>query len=263
MEKKEVILLTGHKGFIGGEILKKLTGTDAKDKYTVITLTEEVQDLTYWGLENLLELAGHNMDDLTSIWHFASPSEEIQFNDPYKMAERMIDATMKLSFIWKNINELRINDKKDPVTFVYASSMAQDEVTNGLGGRDLYARYKRTLSDYFLAQKHSTMILNIPRVYGTHRTKGLMRKFKEGIPRAHLGNEVMWMEIEPFVDATIEGINHFHKNIKILNEGVSNENGTWTTASMHKQLSYTEFCQINTLEEVADQLGLTVHLSIK
>ena len=232
---KQVIFLTGHKGFIGGALFKKLTGPISSEQYHIITYDKEIQDLTPDILKEIS--APYTPKEITSVWHFASPSEVDQFD--HTLYTRALRATLHLIELFEPMN----------CSMVFASSVASHQANNGNSPRDHYARIKRVLSDCIFTLDKSTLILDIPRVYSATRTKGLMRKFKEGINRSELGNNVIWTELDTFIDYTLAQINKF-----------DNPNNPSGSNGLSKIINYNEITQMNTLMEVASQLELSVQI---
>lgn len=117
------------------------------------------------------------------VIHFASPSDSFEFKDKERMAETMVDLTIRI------LNEAVANNCK----FIFASSMAADNPENE------YGFYKRAMEQYIQAIHNNSLILRIPRVYGKDRNKGLMRKIRQGlIPKNEINNEIQYIDIEDF-----------------------------------------------------------------
>lgn len=125
------------------------------------------------------------------VIHFASPSDSFEFQNKQKMAETMIDMTIKM------INESLSNNVK----FIFASSMAAEFL------EDDYGIYKKAMEQYIQGRCNNYSILRIPRVYGKDKTKGLMRKINYG-KIDNWSKEVEYIDISQFKEWFLESLNN-------------------------------------------------------
>lgn len=128
--------------------------------------------------------------DIDLILHFGSPTDSYDFKDKGSMACTMVDLTLKI------VDEALSNNCK----LIFASSMG------ALYLEDEYSIYKRAMEQYIQATIDNFLILRIPRVYGTDRTKGLMKKIRLNEVQDY-GKEVQYIDIEDFKEFFNECLN--------------------------------------------------------
>ena len=128
--------------------------------------------------------------DIDMILHFASPSDNEEFNDIHKTSTTIIDGT---------INMVKIA-QANKCKLVYASTMG---VYNPLL-TDTYCICKAAMDNYIRSVYNNYIILRIPRVYSKCRKKGLMKQIKnKSIPESDYNNVIKFISLESFVQQTL------------------------------------------------------------
>lgn len=127
---------------------------------------------------------GVEYTDIDYIFHFASPSEDIEFNNRSKTAKSILALSIDLIHIADDNN----------AHFVFASTQGVDNVTNN------YEYYKSVVETYIKDVLTSYTILKIPRVYGCDRVKGLMRSIRDDKISLHdMDTVVEYCDIDDFM----------------------------------------------------------------
>lgn len=171
--KNERILVTGHNGFLCSHLMGAL-----KDNW----FTE------YGG--NVCDKRMYAGVDV--VMHFASPSQDIEFVDKIGTASTIIDGTL-------NLLDIAMENR---AKFIFASTMGIYHARPGLGA--VYESCKLAMDSYIQSVYNDYVILRIPRVYGKDRTKGLMRKLREGtVPKKDMSKEIDFITVDEFVEQTL------------------------------------------------------------
>jgi nucleoside-diphosphate-sugar epimerase len=167
------ILVTGKNGFLMRNILPLF------HEHEIIEFNETQNVYSgYFGIDLIL--------------HFASPSDSYDFKDKVRMATSMVDLTQTMVRL-AEINECKL---------VFASSLAADFLD------DDYGVYKKAMEQYIQALVNDHLILRIPRVYGTDRRKGLMKKIElNDVPEEDWESVVGYADIYDFVSWFIQNLN--------------------------------------------------------
>lgn len=174
------VLVTGSTGFILRNILKKYDWELIQYKH------------------------GNDYNDIDLVLHFGSPSDTFDFQFKSIMAVSMIDITVGMA------KQAQRNNCK----MIFASSMAAVFL------EDEYGIYKRAMEQYIQALVDDYVIMRIPRVYGSDRKKGLMKKINTGLIHGdEWDREIEYMDIsdfsEWFDDILIEhGIQYFNGQLR-------------------------------------------------
>jgi len=175
--KKKMILITGSKGFIGGRLIK-LPNFISYEKY----------------------IDNPSNYKLSKIVHLASVSESREFLNLNKTSTVMIDFTIDIINLSKNLD----------IELIFSSSMAVEY----LGGeKDIYGVYKKFAEYYIKSNLPKWKILRIPRIYGKDRKKGLMRTLREGTFKGNLSDEVEYVDIDVFINFFTDYINNGRLNV--------------------------------------------------
>lgn len=124
------------------------------------------------------------LNDINTVIHFASPSDSFDFQNKYLMSKSMIDLTQDMLKCAIDHN----------AKFIFASTEAAIDPV------DTYGFYKRAMEDYILSIHPNSLILRIPRVYGTDKTKGLMKKINDGfINKEDIYKEIEYIDIQDYI----------------------------------------------------------------
>ena len=165
------ILVTGFNGYLANELIRNLS------RHDIVLYRHDVRDL-------------HMYSDIDMILHFASPSDNEEFNDTHKTSTTIIDGTMNMVKI-AQANKCKL---------VYASTMG---VYNPLL-TDTYCICKAAMDNYIRSVYNNYIILRIPRVYSKCRKKGLMKQIKnKSIPESDYNNVIKFISLESFVQQTL------------------------------------------------------------
>jgi len=165
------ILVTGFNGYLANELIRNLF------RHDIVLYRHDVRDL-------------HMYSDIDMILHFASPSDNEEFNDTHKTSTTIIDGT---------INMVKIA-QTNKCKLVYASTMG---VHNPLL-TDTYCICKAAMDNYIRSVYNNYIILRIPRVYSKCRSKGLMKQIKnKSIPESDYNNVIKFISLESFVQQTL------------------------------------------------------------
>lgn len=165
------ILVTGFNGYLANELIRNLS------RHDIVLYRHDVRDL-------------HMYSDIDMILHFASPSDNEEFNDIHKTSTTIIDGTINMVKI-AQANKCKI---------VYASTMG---VYNPLL-TDTYCICKAAMDNYIRSVYNNYIILRIPRVYSKCRKKGLMKQIKnKSIPESDYNNVIKFISLESFVQQTL------------------------------------------------------------
>lgn len=165
------ILVTGFNGYLANELIRNLS------RHDIVLYRHDVRDL-------------HMYSDIDMILHFASPSDNEEFNDIHKTSTTIIDGT---------INMVKIA-QANKCKLVYASTMG---VYNPLL-TDTYCICKAAMDNYIRSVYNNYIILRIPRVYSKCRKKGLMKQIKnKSIPESDYNNVIKFISLESFVQQTL------------------------------------------------------------
>jgi nucleoside-diphosphate-sugar epimerase len=165
------ILVTGFNGYLANELIRNLS------RHDIVLYRHDVRDL-------------HMYSDIDMILHFASPSDNEEFNDIHKTSTTIIDGTMNMVKI-AQANKCKL---------VYASTMG---VYNPLL-TDTYCICKAAMDNYIRSVYNNYIILRIPRVYSKCRKKGLMKQIKnKSIPESDYNNVIKFISLESFVQQTL------------------------------------------------------------
>ena len=156
--EKTKVLISGKNGFLMKNIIKDYN----------------------WEVSSLIHCGKHNDQEL--VLHFASPSD----SEGFKETSRLVEANLLLTIA--AVEESNRNKCK----LVFASSMAVQEE------KSEYSSLKEAAELYIKTYCKDYVILRIPRVYGKDRTKGLMKKIKDGIVDNYLDEVVQYIDIEDF-----------------------------------------------------------------
>lgn len=147
---------------------------------------------------------GNDYDNISLVLHFGSPSDSFDFQFKSIMAVSMIDITIGMA------KQAQRNNCK----MVFASSMAAVYL------EDEYGIYKRAMEQYIHALVDNHVIMRIPRVYGSDRKKGLMKKIANGhIRRDEWDRQIEYIDITDFSkwfdDILIEsGIQYYNGQLR-------------------------------------------------
>ena len=164
-------LVTGFNGYLANELIRNLS------RHDIVLYRHDVRDL-------------HMYSDIDMILHFASPSDNEEFNDIHKTSTTIIDGTMNMVKI-AQANKCKL---------VYASTMG---VYNPLL-TDTYCICKAAMDNYIRSVYNNYIILRIPRVYSKCRKKGLMKQIKnKSIPESDYNNVIKFISLESFVQQTL------------------------------------------------------------
>ena len=164
-------LVTGFNGYLANELIRNLS------RHDIVLYRHDVRDL-------------HMYSDIDMILHFASPSDNEEFNDIHKTSTTIIDGTINMVKI-AQANKCKI---------VYASTMG---VYNPLL-TDTYCICKAAMDNYIRSVYNNYIILRIPRVYSKCRKKGLMKQIKnKSIPESDYNNVIKFISLESFVQQTL------------------------------------------------------------
>ena len=163
-------LITGEHGFLMSHLVPHLEGD-------IIYYRDDMDD--------------YYLQDMDTIIHFASPSDEWDFKDKKRTSMTMIDMSMRLLDLAEQNN----------AKFIFASSMASKNPVNA------YGSYKLAMEYYIQGTWESYCILRIPRVYSTLKKKGLMKKFRLNlVPEKDMNNVIEYLDINQWIEQTINFI---------------------------------------------------------
>lgn len=130
-------------------------------------------------------------DNLDGILHFASPSDNTEFQDRHRTITTIVDGTT---------NMLRIA-RENNCKIVYASTQGVefiDKVVND------YVVSKLCMENYIKVSYNKYVILRIPRVYSKCRKKGLMKQIRENtIATKDMDNVVNYLNLQEFISQTL------------------------------------------------------------
>lgn len=162
-------LVTGYSGYLCSNLMKHLPGE-------IVKYDGDVR--TYRHYENI-----------STVVHFAGPSDTFDFNDREKTVTTIIDGTINL------LNLTKSNSAK----FIFASTMGVHFASTN----DIYSSCKLAMEQYIKNTYDNYLILRIPRVYSKCRNKGLMKKIKNNmIPLHDYNNIVNYITLQEFIDQT-------------------------------------------------------------
>lgn len=173
---KSVALLTGSKGYLASNLIEPLSVD-----YNVDCDTTDVRDV-------IKRRRKYNM-----VVHFAGPSDDHDFADPFNMSTTMVNGT---------INMLDVAASNNSV-FVFASTLGveQDDLNKP------YITYKLAMEHYIKSVYNNYVILRVPRIYSRCRNKGLMKKLREGlVPDTDMNTIVEYLTLDKFIDQTLHAI---------------------------------------------------------
>ena len=179
-------LITGSLGFLASHLQKHLNAYSYNSKVQEINLD-------------------YNLIGISEIWHFASPSEDIEFSDDANTYNSIVIGTANI-ISWCKQNNIKL---------IYASSMAADlpeeEICN-------YGRYKKIAENMIQNSDIDYCILKIPRVYGADRKKGLMKKIHlNSIPTEDMNCIIQYLDINDFIEQTLNNTDtkiYYYNNLK-------------------------------------------------
>ena len=176
MENKQ-ILVTGHRGFLCSHLIKRL-----KPNNSITEFGGDVrQSRIYAGIDTIL--------------HFASPSERRAFKDREKTATTIVDGTLNLLEI----------AKQNRAKFIFASTVGVSYAVPNVN--KIYESSKLGMDIYIQSVYNDYVILRIPRVYGSERSKGLMRVLRENlVPEEDMEQEHDYLTVDEFVDQTLPAL---------------------------------------------------------
>jgi nucleoside-diphosphate-sugar epimerase len=170
----EINLVTGSRGFLCGHLCKHLD-----------------DPIDYGDVLNY-----YNISHISSVYHFAGPSDDYDFADSKRTLDTIINGTH---------NMLRVA-QENSAKFIFAST-AGVEIPN-----NLYCCTKLCMEKYIVDNYDNYVILRIPRVYDRSRKKGLMKKLRRGeVPECDMDNVIEYITLESFLTQTISALEH--KNI--------------------------------------------------
>ena len=176
------ILITGYNGFLGSNLIQYMM---SREDY-----------IFYYYQGDVLEYNNEYID-IDMIIHFASPSDSLEFADREKTARTIVEGTINMVKLAKKIN----------AKLIYASSEASINPQND------YGVFKLAMERYIESNMSNYQILVIPRVYGTEREKGLIKKLKE---KTFIGSKdqiLEYIDINDFLEQTYDSINTDKKYI--------------------------------------------------
>lgn len=170
----EINLVTGSRGFLCGHLCRHLD--DPIDYGNV---------LNYYKISHI-----------TSVYHFAGPSDDYDFADSEKTLDTIINGTH---------NMLRVAQDNN-AKFIFASTAGVETPNN------LYCCAKLCIEKYIVDNYDNYVILRIPRVYDRSRKKGLMKKLRQGeVSEYDMDNVVEYITLDSFLTQTLSTLEH--KNI--------------------------------------------------
>ena len=121
-------------------------------------------------------------DHIDMVVHFASPSDWEGFSDKPRLAETLEITIKAVKMALQNKCKL-----------IFASSEAVNYMDNE------YAVYKKASEQYIQAFLDDYLILRIPRVYGSTRQKGLMKKIRANDIKDYIAT-VEYIDIKDFIE---------------------------------------------------------------
>lgn len=124
-------------------------------------------------------------NDITEIWHFASPNSS-------ENPERLIDS-IKLTY--------DLIKKFPDVKIVFASSEAVNV------DKTLYANVKKTIESLLIENHKKYLIYRIPRVYSADRKSGLIKTLKDGEFVGDMNKTIKFITDDEFCSWFMENIN--------------------------------------------------------
>jgi nucleoside-diphosphate-sugar epimerase len=176
MENKR-ILVTGHKGFLCSHLIERLSPSN-----NIIRFGGDVRQSRIY-------------TSIDAIIHFASPSERKDFKDREKTATTIVDGTLNLLQIAKH----------NRAKFIFASTVGVSFAAPNVN--KIYESSKLGMDTYIQSVYNDYVILRIPRVYGSERSKGLIRVLRENlVPEEDMEQELDYLTVDQFVDQTLPAL---------------------------------------------------------
>lgn len=180
---------------------KLITGSDG---FLASHLQQHLKMIQY---NHRLEEIDINSDlvNISEIWHFASPSEDIEFRDDLNTFKSIVIGTANIIALCK----------KNNIKLIFASSLAADLPEHQICN---YGKYKKLAEKMIIYSGIDYCILKIPRVYGKDRKKGLMKKINQNlIHKDDMHNIVEYLDISDFINQTLNNTKckiYYYENLK-------------------------------------------------
>ena len=167
-----VVFITGGRGYLAGGL------------YNILCDTENCR-IHHGDVRQSV-----HYQDISTILHFASPSEHPEFLDRSRTRSTIINGTLNMLELAKQ------NDAK----FVFASTMGVCDVQPD----NIYTSCKLKMENYIKSVYNNYIILRIPRVYSKCRKKGLMRRIRDNtVPEADMDRMIEFITLDDFIVQTL------------------------------------------------------------
>ena len=170
MKKITNIFTGGEKGFLAGSLKKQMEGINCD--YGDVLIYRYI-----------------NVD---KIFHFASPSDDFDFNDSKKVVDVIVNGTINMVQLAKQSN----------AKLIFASTKGVENPDN------IYCYSKLLMEKYIQDNYDDWVILRIPRVYDKSRKKGLMKKLRLNlVPEKDMNNKIDFLTLNAFIEQTSKVVN--------------------------------------------------------